>query len=234
MRQQSHKALAIVYTASKPRRFLTVRDRRFGDWTFVCGGCRKREIFFPLKTALRELHEETRGLLTITHATYRYFYFVDGEYPNSLYHCYMIELDMPVEAQINMERDFRHNKMISDERRRNRLAVKRSHDECTALSWDTWQQFTRKRRWPLITRSVINSQRFYDCLNDTNGLLEIPFDYRSVRNGNSPLENNLTSKIVEKEEGDGEVEMEGGSSSYPHIDEGRQVLCAEKRSESVL
>ena len=42
---KKYKAIAIPVTfiGDKPR-FLTVRDRRFKDWIFVTGGCRRKEI----------------------------------------------------------------------------------------------------------------------------------------------------------------------------------------------
>ena len=63
---KKHKAIAIpvTFTGDKPI-FLTVRDRRFKDWIFVTGGCRRREITNPIKCALRELDEETRGVVSL-------------------------------------------------------------------------------------------------------------------------------------------------------------------------
>ena len=53
---KKYKAIAIPvsFVDDKPR-FLTVRDRRFKEWIFVTGGCRRREIFNPIRCALREL-----------------------------------------------------------------------------------------------------------------------------------------------------------------------------------
>jgi 8-oxo-dGTP pyrophosphatase MutT (NUDIX family) len=45
--------------------FLIVHDRRYREWTFVTGGCRRREVYNPLRCALRELEEETRGLIKL-------------------------------------------------------------------------------------------------------------------------------------------------------------------------
>ncbi len=62
-----HKAIAIpvIRTQGQESQFLVVRDRRFKDWIFVTGGCRRREIPNPLRTALRELEEETRGVISL-------------------------------------------------------------------------------------------------------------------------------------------------------------------------
>ena len=57
--EEKHKAIAIpVSMIDSVPMFLTVRDRRFREWLFVTGGCRKKEVVCPLKCALRELEEE--------------------------------------------------------------------------------------------------------------------------------------------------------------------------------
>ena len=68
---KKYKAIAIpvTFTDDKPR-FLTVRDRRFKDWIFVTGGCRRKEIANPLRCALRELEEETRGVISLKKGEY--------------------------------------------------------------------------------------------------------------------------------------------------------------------
>jgi 8-oxo-dGTP pyrophosphatase MutT (NUDIX family) len=71
---KKYKAIAIPvsFATGKPK-FLTVRDRRFKDWIFVTGGCRRREIFNPLRCALRELEEETRGVVSLKNGEYTEF-----------------------------------------------------------------------------------------------------------------------------------------------------------------
>ena len=68
---KKYKAIAVpvTFTDGKPR-FLTVRDWRFKDWIFVTGGCRRREIYNPLRCALRELEEETRGVVSLKNGEY--------------------------------------------------------------------------------------------------------------------------------------------------------------------
>ena len=63
---KKYKAIAIPvsFVDGKPR-FLTVRDWRFKEWIFVTGGCRRREIYNPIRCALRELEEETRGVISL-------------------------------------------------------------------------------------------------------------------------------------------------------------------------
>ena len=79
---KKHKAIAIpvIYNGDVPR-FLTVRDKRFKEWIFVTGGCRRREINNPLRTALRELEEETRGVVSLKRGEYTTFSFTVKESP---------------------------------------------------------------------------------------------------------------------------------------------------------
>ena len=63
---KKYKAIAVPVTfIGDTPRFLTVRARRFKDWIFVTGGCRRREIPNPIRCALRELEEETLSLIHI-------------------------------------------------------------------------------------------------------------------------------------------------------------------------
>ena len=79
---KKYKAIAVPvsFVDGKPR-FLTVRDWRFKDWIFVTGGCRRREIFNPLRCALRELEEETRGVVSLKSGEYTEFKFTVKESP---------------------------------------------------------------------------------------------------------------------------------------------------------
>ena len=66
MNSEVHKAIAIpVIYIDGEFKFLIVKDKRFKEWTFISGGCRKREVFNPIRCALRELEEETRGILNL-------------------------------------------------------------------------------------------------------------------------------------------------------------------------
>ena len=89
---KKYKAIAIPVTFEGDRpRFLTVRDRRFKDWIFVTGGCRRREIFNPLRCALRELEEETRGVVSLKKGEYTEFNFTVKENPTTdlIYNVYV-------------------------------------------------------------------------------------------------------------------------------------------------
>lgn len=59
------KILAVLYVPRKGKktRFLVVRDAQEEEWSFISGTCEPREPY-P-KCALREIYEETRGLIDL-------------------------------------------------------------------------------------------------------------------------------------------------------------------------
>jgi 8-oxo-dGTP pyrophosphatase MutT (NUDIX family) len=63
----TRKVLVIPYVPSSGRRktrFLVAKDRASGEWTFFSGTCEAYEV--PIRCALRELYEETKGLLQLS------------------------------------------------------------------------------------------------------------------------------------------------------------------------
>ena len=105
--RERHKAIAVPVTMIGDRpHMLIVHDRRYKEWTFVTGGCRRREVYNPLRCAIRELHEETRGIIDVKSGSYTYFRFTtnykgpgDTEADAdtvSVYHVYV--LDLPTTA----------------------------------------------------------------------------------------------------------------------------------------
>jgi hypothetical protein len=102
----------------------------------VTGGCRKREIGWPIRTALRELEEETRGIISITEGAYRYFYFEDAENEGIIYHVFVIEINIPRTIQLDMITRFNREKEITEERKRNRQSIRRTYDENKYISFN--------------------------------------------------------------------------------------------------
>lgn len=180
--EQTHKAITIIIALDgecNEKRFLTVCDKRWDDWTFVTGGCRKREVGYPIRTALRELEEETRGVIAITEGHYRYFYFEDDDNKGIIYHTYVIEINIPRNTQLDMIERFKRERMITEERKRNRQSVRRTYDENKYMSFDTMKEIENKPLWPLIERQVINNEDFKRALNPS--FPKIPFNIRKSR-----------------------------------------------------
>ena len=182
-KEDQHKVLAIpvTFTDGKPK-FLTVRDRRFKEWLFISGGCRKREILNPIRCALRELEEETRGTVNIKSGVYTTFDFeTDERSPeeliedmnggikvNIIYHVFIFFVQINSIEQQELIRKFNREKYAVELRKKEKLAIKRTYDENDFMSFDTLETFNRKNRWDLIVKNVINNPNFYEALNSLN------------------------------------------------------------------
>jgi 8-oxo-dGTP pyrophosphatase MutT (NUDIX family) len=182
-KEERHKAIAIPvsFADGKPR-FLTVRDRRFKEWIFVTGGCHRRELTNPLRCALRELEEETRGVVSIRDGTYSSYVYTcknhsqedldkdkkDGVEVTLVYHVYIIDFNIPRLKQLEYIRKFDDAKRVMDERKKRKLSIKRTYDENDTMCFDTLEEFSKKRRWDFITRSVLDNPEFLQALNTLN------------------------------------------------------------------
>lgn len=166
---EKHKAIAIPvsFINDKPY-FLLVHDRRYSEWTFVTGGCRKREIINPLRCALRELEEETRGLLNLKNGTCSYFKFqtiqkdFDGEFP-AIYHVYIIDYQITRDQQNYIVQRFNEEKQKMDLRQ---MCFKKQYDENDFLDFDTLDGLKKRHVWPMITTHVLENPDFYTKLKD--------------------------------------------------------------------
>ena len=182
-KEEKHKAIAIpVSFVDGKMRFLTVRDRRFKEWIFVTGGCRKREIFNPIKCALRELEEETRGVVNLKKGQYSTFKFYsknrspeelekdrrNGVDVTLVYHVYVFIFNVPEHIQHTIVKRFYEEKNKTETRKKNKLPIKRTYDENDFISFDTLEEFNKKRRWVLIVNNIVNNPKFYGALSSEN------------------------------------------------------------------
>lgn len=179
-----HKAIVIpiVKTTGDDVRFLTVRDSRHQEWIFVTGGCKKSEVDNPLKCGLRELEEETRGVVSLKSGEYTSFEFKSNyRSPEELrkdnyecvtvslmYHVYIIVVDIPPDKQSEIIRLFHNNKEHMEINKKEGVRIKRAYDENDDMSFDTLEEFNKKRRWRLIVNNIINNPKFYTALNSSN------------------------------------------------------------------
>ena len=182
-KEERYKAIAIPvsFADGKPR-FLTVRDRRFKEWIFVTGGCHRREVTNPLRCALRELEEETRGVVSIRDGTYSSYVYTcknhsqedldkdkrDGVEVTLIYNIYIIDFNVSRHKQLEYIRRFDDAKRIMDDRKRRKLSIKRTYDENDTMCFDTLEEFSRKRRWDFITHAVLDNPEFLQALNTLN------------------------------------------------------------------
>jgi hypothetical protein len=159
-----------------------VRDRRFKEWLFISGGCRKREVSNPIRCALRELEEETRGVVNIKSGIYTSFIFETTERSHEeleedrrngvnitiVYHVFIFFIKIGTFEQQDIIRKFNREKALVEIRKKDKLPIKRTYDENDFMSFDTLETFNRKNRWDLIVSNVINNPDFYTALNSLN------------------------------------------------------------------
>ena len=168
---KKYKAIAIPvsFYDGKPR-FLTVRDRRFKEWIFVTGGCRRREIFNPIRCALRELEEETRGTVVLKTGEYTEFKFTVKESPtvDLEYNVYIFFVNFNKIEQHGLVKKFYEEKQKMLIKKINKQPIKKTFDENDFMSFDTLEEFNVRKRWKLIVDNIIKNPEFYSCVSSLN------------------------------------------------------------------
>jgi 8-oxo-dGTP pyrophosphatase MutT (NUDIX family) len=165
MNSEVHKAMAIPFTVEDGEfKFLIVKDKRFKEWTFVTGGCRKREIFNPIRCALRELEEETRGIINLKKGTYNYFKFTTRFEPleESIYHVYLLPVKMTKDDMYRIVQKFDDEKAKMDS---NQVSFRKNYDENDYLDFTSLSELKTMNIWKLVDEKIINNPDFYSALN---------------------------------------------------------------------
>jgi len=154
------------------KHFLIVHDRRYKEWTFVTGGCRRRELYNPLRCAVRELEEETRGLINLKKGSYAHFRFMtdtpeprdieDGVSVINYYHVYVFNLPMTRTDHTNIIDSFNSEKVKME---RGNIPFRKNYDENDECRFETIESITRcPRLWQMIRTHVLGSQEFRQFL----------------------------------------------------------------------
>jgi|TARA_B100001094_G_scaffold333232_1_gene409684 8-oxo-dGTP pyrophosphatase MutT (NUDIX family) len=168
---KKYKAIAVpvTFTGSKPK-FLTVRDRRFKDWIFVTGGCRRKEIPNPIRCALRELEEETRGVVNLKKGEYTEFKFVVKESPgvDLEYNVFIFFVNYTHQEQIDLVKKFNDEKQKTNLKKIQKLPIKRTFDENDYMNFETLSEFNTKKQWDRIVKNVLQNPEFYACVTSVN------------------------------------------------------------------
>ena len=168
---KKYKAIAVpvTFTGSKPK-FLTVRDRRFKDWIFVTGGCRRKEIPNPIRCALRELEEETRGVVNLKKGEYTEFKFVVKESPgvDLEYNVFIFFVNYTQQEQVDLVKKFKDEKQKTNLKKIQKLPIKRTFDENDYMNFETLSEFNTKKQWDRIVKNVLQNPEFYACVTSVN------------------------------------------------------------------
>jgi len=164
---KKYKAIAIPvsFSEGKPR-FLTVRDWRFKEWIFVTGGCRRREIYNPLRCALRELEEETRGVVSLKSGEYTEFTFTvkESQTVDLEYSVFILFVNFTRAEQQAQVKKFYDEKSKTHIKKMLKQPYRKTHDENDYMSYDTLDEFNSKKRWKRIVDNVIKNPEFYSCI----------------------------------------------------------------------
>jgi 8-oxo-dGTP pyrophosphatase MutT (NUDIX family) len=152
-----HKAIAIPFIQDPGGpRFLLVHDKRYKEWTFVTGGCHHREVINPIRTAIRELEEETRGVIALRKGTYKYFKFAA---PSAWYHVFIFKVSL--DTSITVDR-FNHEKWRMDTKQ---VCFRKNYDENDSMVFLRIDQIREcGRLWQFIQENVIDNPDFYNVL----------------------------------------------------------------------
>ena len=192
MHEERHKAIAIpVCISGGHPRFLTVRYRRFKDWIFVAGGCRKRKVNNPLRCALRELEEETRGVISLKEGEYTSYTFralnrtdeelrddkLKGIQVVSVYHVFILFVDMTQHERDDTIHKFNTERAKMDAMKLRHMPIKRTYDENDMMLWSTLEDFSQKKQWDLIKYNVLNNPEFCRKLHDSRSIFNIKRSY---------------------------------------------------------
>lgn len=161
-----HKAIAIpmIDTGHGPPKFLIVQDKRYKEWTFVTGGCRVREFYNPIRCAIRELEEETRGIIHLKRGLYTYFKFYTEFSPieKALYHVYVFHMKMKQEDMDAIIDKFTNEKRKMDT---NEIVFRKNYDENDTISFMTLDEIKNcSTLWKLIDENVLSNKDFYSAL----------------------------------------------------------------------
>jgi len=184
MPRERHKAIAIpVSRVNEVPHFLVVHDRRYKEWTFVTGGCRRREVYNPLRCAVRELEEETRGTINLKRGAYAYFKFVtntpeprdieDGVDVLNHYHVYVFDLPMTSIEHRHIVRRFTEEK---EKMEGNIVPFRKNYDENDDCKFETLDAIDKRPNlWPMIRQHVLGNPDFHQALTANH---KTPFNLR--------------------------------------------------------
>ena len=131
-------------------KYLVVRDRKSGEWTFPTGGVRQVELNNPLTSAIRELYEETSGIINPTDGDYSYYSFKTGLVTRGMnmkyvYHTYIINMEFtPLEQVL-------HRSMYN---------MKENIETCD-MQWVTMNEMQHLNMWDIMAHFVRDNPDFH-------------------------------------------------------------------------
>lgn len=153
MPPRGRKILAVLYvllrSQGKKPRFLIVKDANDCEWTFISGTCEPGEPYH--KCAMREVHEETRGLVSL-HKLPKLTRRFQTTYQDKSVQVLFIPLRLTEEQMRQMSADFPEIETHG----------RPELEENTALRFETMGQFMRRRHvWDFV-KDLCRTDTFMD------------------------------------------------------------------------
>lgn len=148
---RQRKILAVLYVllrkSGKKPRFLIVKDAESSNWTFISGTCEPREPIH--KCAIREIQEETRGLISLKSLPKRTRKF-QTMYKDKRVDVLFIPLQLSEEQMTAMSEDFPHMNTHG----------RPELEENTELKFETLNRFLRRKDIWSFVETVCQDEMF--------------------------------------------------------------------------
>jgi 8-oxo-dGTP pyrophosphatase MutT (NUDIX family) len=171
--------IPVIYTPDGPR-LIAVRDANYKEWTFATGGCKRREN--PANCAIRELYEETRGIINLGGKYYyrKYFTFEDRRRSKSelaqdrergikvinIYHVYVISVDINPSDEIGIINKFdEHKKTMAKLKETNSPFYKKDMDETDKIAFININNLNRYKWWDLVKEKVLDTGALHNAIS---------------------------------------------------------------------
>ncbi len=164
------KILAIPYVKGddgKPL-FLAVKDKKFDEWTFVSGTCKKKSMEHPMTCAIRELKEETKECVDIDLHTWPHAYMSLGTTWNepsssptknqmdvyTTYHIYVLDITEYARSPSSIIHGFFDSKMTG-----------KQFNENTDIGFFSIDDLRHMKLWKFISRIILDNEAFQNIIS---------------------------------------------------------------------
>lgn len=154
-----HKVLVIPYIlVENEMKFLIVKDKKFGEWTFISGCIDGKESNF--NAGRRELFEETKKLVNIQLMKSNCVYFETKLYENNIKYVYHVHLvDIKKFGYIDSERiikTFRSTKL-----------PEKKYNENSDIDFKTFSEIKKLSNvWAFIRTHILDNFFFEKTINE--------------------------------------------------------------------
>ena len=119
---------------------------------------------------MRELEEETRGVISLKKGQYSDFKFIVKESPgvDLEYNVFIFFVDYTPQQQTELVRKFNDEKQKTNLKKIQKQPYKRTYDENDFMNFETLTEFNTKKQWDRIVKNVLNNPEFYACITSLN------------------------------------------------------------------